>query len=107
VGQSRLFHGQDLNGTQLRRLVDGLCCRDDFERVAVTRSNPSELLHELRDTKLSNDIVSPAVQRPLADDDGALCCVALSSTLRCDVLLAVPDGSSADQVLGNACDGTL
>jgi hypothetical protein len=39
----------------------------------------------------------------LAEDDGALCAVLLSTemTLSCTVVVAVPDGSSAEEMLGH------
>jgi hypothetical protein len=109
------------NGPQLRKIIDDLCFAPEpnfdetglmaspdnirFDQVLLARSIPSELLRELHDAKLSNDTVSPAVRRLMAEDAGGLCCVTLSPLLWCTLLLAVPLGSSADQVLCNARDG--
>jgi hypothetical protein len=94
------------SGAQLRRLLDeGVCYARDSDSVPVTRSEPSGLLWRLRDA-VPNDSVTPLLKQLMAEDDGALCCVSLSNVLAlwCVVLLAVPDGSSADEMLAYCRD---
>jgi hypothetical protein len=64
-------------------------------------SHLSVPLRHLRDAKLPDDPISPALQQLMDSDDGALCCVTVFPPLAvwCDVLLAMPDGSNADRLL--------
>jgi hypothetical protein len=88
--------------SQLHRRMN--CVNDDDPLVQV---DASELLSCLLAAQLQNDTVWPAVQRLLAEDDGALCCVRLSSLIAahwCFLLLAVPDALTAAQVMGQLRD---
>jgi hypothetical protein len=93
------------SGPQLRALLADRLSADFFDQTTFP-APVSEVLRDLQSEHLSADTVTPALKQLLAEDDGALCAVALPllHALWCSALLAVPFGANAEHVLRNGQD---